>query len=616
MFPISSSLLDTEREVKNDEPGEPIRWQLHSSSIEMSVEDINSVEIGNQELADLELSPISPATGSNHQMNVCSFSDMNVADKNVASSTKSDSPGVESGKDYSSISSFSTLTSASKLPTEDIDFINFYFENNRRQTQLKENSVSEVPVPIATRNRFLDCSPIPKLNFDETLINLPSPGTGCSHIRTSPASAESVLEEELYVVQKNIRGYMDESVACAGSFSRPPACLSAPVNSPNATAEMGSIPSSSKLWYGPPAKVDGLPAERPLGQGVTNILPASAAQEKWKLDLRPPCVGQEYSPESELNFPDTWRAIRNAADQRLSPSTTDTVDSDIDLTEINPPSPVLKNSARKVGSWLQHLQEGEYSEDQAVESGLAVKASTLNMIECVRSSEKCKCGAYNDYMNARKKLVGGFHDASITTAPSTSAIPIGSAASHCKTLSAVARKQWTSDSSHIAVVPPIDSYQHRDEKVKRHYRKSRRSDGVKRHGLYNLVNEKELQNVESDGSCTRRTSRTHEPTASSSSGAKHGHHAQNSECRESNLSSDDNTLCSRVEDARMHKTLTKNPSSTVFFVGHTLNPPWPVLKKSQTSSKRVLAKKLKAISLYMRHKKTHSHLNFKTLAIV
>lgn len=615
MFPISSSLPNTDHKVKDDQPGDPIHWRLHSSSVETSVEESNSHEIGNQELAALELSPIGPRTGSTHLMNVSSFSDTTVAEKSPASPPKSDSPGVESGKDYSSISSFSTLTSASKLPTEDFDFINFYFENNWRQTQLKENSVCEIPVPIARRNRFLDCSPIPKLNFDETLVNLPSPDTGCSHIRTSPASAESILEEELNEVKRTSGGYIDESVACAGSFSRPPAFLSVPVNSPNATAEMGGITGSSKLWYCPQTEVDGLPMERLLSQGVTNFSPESAAQ-KWKLESRPPCVGQEYSPESEFNYPETRRAIRSAGDPCLSPSATETVDSDIDLTEINPPSPVLKNSARKVGSWLQRLQEDECSEYPAVETSLAIKASALNAIECVHSSEKGKCVACDDYMYASKELVGKLHDASIATSFNRSTVP-SSSVPHFKTLSGVARKQWANDSSLIAVVPPIHGYQHQhcDEKVKRHYRRTRRSGGVKRHELYNLVIEKKLQNMESDGSCTRTTC-TNETEASNSSGAKHGHHAQNSYCRKSKLLSDDNRLCNGVADTQAHKTLTRNPSSTVFFVGHTLNPPQPMLKRSQVSSKRVLAKKLKAISLYMQHKKTHSHLNFKTLAIV
>lgn len=551
---------------------------------------------------------------------------------NSTNSSKSGSPTADFNGDYSSVSSFSTLASSSKLSGEDIDFVKFYFENCRSPTQLVGNTIYDISEPVSI-SRILDCSPIHNINFDDTAVNFSTPVAHFSNQKTGIASTQFVLES-FTPIKKVIETNVDDSSTSLNYSELSTVSLQAPVNSPNSAAAALEIPISSTPICGHRPDVStGVDQSNMLGASFTenssdqdfaDKISPEILQQQLKCNARPPCIGQEHSPESdELSFlgcnPVAAKMSQIAREpQMVCRASTETLNSDIDLAEVNPPLPILMNSARKVGSWLRRLQEdaelSEYSEDTLVDQSTADKGTKTQIIPRVVGldksifdappTSKCKrrsARINQSSMNANAAMLSSNANCHFT--------------SPLKKCYVGSTKQ--SDGNCVASLRPGGVTQvagkhccaHRELASRRPFRRSRMRSynrDTNTESDHARVSEDEVQQSGKLRLCQRDAPHLPSSLSSHARGAKQLHFGVGDVA-----SSDDQNL---PNSSNIDKRLAKRDPMTVFPMACLTKPSMKTVA-SGINHKRLLARKLKAIGLYIRHKKV-THLKFKTLAIV
>lgn len=605
---------------------------LISCNQEVRKEKIFPLDNGKTISTEMELSSSSNAAAESPRSPKLSASE-NSADsvQQVTYSTNTSKSSSPNG-DYSSVSSFSTLASSSKLSGEDIDFVKFYFENCRSPAQLAGNTIHDISEPVSI-SRILDCSPIHNINFDDTAVNFSTPLSRLSNQKTSIASTQFVFES-FTPIKKVIETYVDESSTSLNCSELSAVSLQAPVNSPNSAAATVEIPISSTPICGhrpdlstsaDQSNVLGASlAENSSDQDFADKISPEILQQQLKCTARPPCIGQEHSPESdEMSFlgcnpvaaklPPITRET-----QMVCRASTETLNSDIDLAEVNPPLPILMNSARKVGSWLRRLQEdaelSEYSEDTLVDQSTADKGQKTQIFPCVLGLDKSIFDA-QPTSKCKKRSARINHssmNANATMLSSNANCHLTSQLKKCS----VGSTKW-SDGNCIASfrtggitqVAGKHCYAHRELTSRRPFRRSRMRSYRDTNTESDLVLVSEEDEVQQSGKlrlCQRDAPVVPSPLSSHIKGTKQLRFGVGDVA-----SNDDQNLpnCSNVD-----KRLTKRDPTTVFQTACLTKPSMKTVASS-INHRRLLARKLKAISLYIRHKKV-THLKFKTLAIV
>ena len=295
-------------------------------------------------------------------------------------------------------SSYSTLTSAD-FAVEGIDFINFFFQNFGRLQ--KEN---EAAAAGSNENASINCSPVPKTLDNET---------GARYRTPDQCEDKSYFQRKFNIRPKipdyplNLDGSLDGGPVCSSSVgsdtsksSEVIACQdhiiesvpAVPVNSPNGTVDIGSSSSSVDQQNQMKLRSTDNQKEQELFDQQTQMSTtamyenstANSTASCWRpCDDRPPCVGQEYSPErnvscigqesSSFSLSDREQSFlpglhstccktyRNSGSNDVNglsgPNVGDCTPmrEEVDPCSVNPPSPVIKSSSMKVHLWLQHM---------------------------------------------------------------------------------------------------------------------------------------------------------------------------------------------------------------------------------------------------------------------
>lgn len=502
--------------------------------------------------------------------------------------------------DFSSISSFSTLTSSSKLITDDIDFINFYFENERRAKLSEGRRSNGGGEEIVLRSTpcstspflFLDCSPIPKIDFDEMRSVMFSSPESFYQLRTSPASSPDEITCNTLVNPNN--SSLSPSVSSESGFP-----FAAPVNSPNATTDTKTLELDrgrpiyiNKIetrdedhsyvdshldggwkWNRSINRNDDIPRDNNYYYGIIR-------GEKEERRPRLPCVGQEFSPESdEFNFPKTKET------ERINDASTMTFESDIDTTDIHPPSPILINSARKVDSWLIHTSKTKFTDVDNISKTLDNVYATARRLEPTSDRRNKSNQMNNGDDNERSRVQFTTSDKSWR--------PLGS--------SSFLRCRETRRSKNTTTrleVWDLDC----DAKPNSRFNSDENSDDRQRR----CSKEQRRKIPSSDADLGSQTSRRSTQFFARAEG-------RYSRCR-----------CCPKDVSVIHHVSAASASASASVVVtsprcHASTAMRPTSKKQLVptrSRKNFLAKKLKAISSYIKQKKTSSKMTFKTLAIV